>query len=142
MRAPDGPLCYKSERPMIPFFIGFLTCLSAFFRSRYNLGLEILALRHQLGILKRKQSSPSAPTPESNVLDPAPPPLACMEQHPDHRQIGNRCRVSSMTAPSNQTTGAQNAAMTTKSVCVTGSSLISVPSNSHRAPHTLLRHAR
>ena len=43
---------------MIPFFISFLTCLSAFFRSRYNLGLEILALRQQLGILKRKQPLP------------------------------------------------------------------------------------
>jgi hypothetical protein len=32
---------------MIPFFVGFLACLSAFFRSRYNLGIEILALRQQ-----------------------------------------------------------------------------------------------
>ena len=40
---------------MIPFFIGLLTCLGAFFCSRYSLGLEILALRQQLGILKRKQ---------------------------------------------------------------------------------------
>jgi hypothetical protein len=30
---------------MIPFFIILLACLSAFFRSRYNLSLEILALR-------------------------------------------------------------------------------------------------
>jgi hypothetical protein len=36
---------------MIPFFIGFLTCLNAFFRSRYNLSLEILALRQQLGVV-------------------------------------------------------------------------------------------
>ena len=43
---------------MIPFFIGFLTCLSAFFRSRYNLSLEILALRQQLGVLKRKHPRP------------------------------------------------------------------------------------
>jgi hypothetical protein len=43
---------------MIPFFIGFLTCLSAFFRSRHNLSLEILALRQQLGVLKRKQPHP------------------------------------------------------------------------------------
>ena len=43
---------------MIPFFIGFLTCLSAFFRSRCNLGLEILALRQQLGVLKRKNPRP------------------------------------------------------------------------------------
>ena len=39
---------------MIPFFVGFLTCLSAFSRSRYNLGLEILAPRQQLGVLMRK----------------------------------------------------------------------------------------
>src|SRR5262245_9505337 len=57
MGAPDRPLCYKSG-PMIPFFIGFLTGLSSFFRSRYNLGLEILALRQQLGILKRKIPRP------------------------------------------------------------------------------------
>jgi transposase InsO family protein len=43
---------------MIPFFMGFLTCLSAFFRSRYNLGFEILALRQQLGVLKRKIPRP------------------------------------------------------------------------------------
>src|SRR2546422_4929115 len=57
MRAPEPTLCYKSGS-MIPFFIGFLTCLSAFFRSRCNLGLEILALRQQLGILKRKIPRP------------------------------------------------------------------------------------
>jgi hypothetical protein len=43
---------------MIPFFIGLVSCLSAFFRSRYNLGLEILALRHQLGVLKRRNRRP------------------------------------------------------------------------------------
>ena len=43
---------------MISFFIDFLTCLSALVRSRYNLGLEILALRQQLGILKRKVPRP------------------------------------------------------------------------------------
>jgi len=40
---------------MIPFFVSFLTCLSAFCRSRYDLSLEIPALRQQLGVLKRKQ---------------------------------------------------------------------------------------
>jgi len=43
---------------MIPFCVGFLTCLSAFFRSRYNLGIEILALRQQLSVLKRKHPRP------------------------------------------------------------------------------------
>ena len=43
---------------MIPFFLGFLTCLSAFFRSRYSLVLEIIALRQQLGIFKRRLPRP------------------------------------------------------------------------------------
>ena len=43
---------------MPPFVISLLTCFSAFFRSRYNLSLEILALRQQLGVLKRKQPRP------------------------------------------------------------------------------------
>jgi putative transposase len=43
---------------MIPFFVGSLTCLGAFFRSRCNLGLEILALRQQLSVLKRKHPRP------------------------------------------------------------------------------------
>ena len=43
---------------MIPFCIGFFAFLGAFFRSRYNLGVEILALRQQLGIFKRKNPRP------------------------------------------------------------------------------------
>ena len=43
---------------MIPFFVGMVSCLGVFFRSRYNLGLEILALRQQLGVLKRKNPRP------------------------------------------------------------------------------------
>jgi hypothetical protein len=44
---------------MITYFVGFLTGLSTFFRSRYNLGLEIPALRQQLGVLKRKHPRPA-----------------------------------------------------------------------------------
>ncbi len=43
---------------MIPLFTSFLTCFSVFFRSRYHLSLEILALRKQLGVLKRTHSRP------------------------------------------------------------------------------------
>jgi putative transposase len=43
---------------MIQFLFGLLTLLNSFFRSRYNLSLEILALRQQLGVLKRKNSRP------------------------------------------------------------------------------------
>ena len=50
---------------MISFFIDFLTCLSALVRSRYNLGLEILVLRQQLGVLRRKH-----PRPRLQLHDP------------------------------------------------------------------------
>ena len=43
---------------MIGFFISLLTFFNAFFRSRCILGLEILALRQQLGVLKRKRPRP------------------------------------------------------------------------------------
>jgi len=39
---------------MIAYSAGFLIFLSSFFRSRYDLGLEILALRQQLRVLNRK----------------------------------------------------------------------------------------
>src|SRR5262245_30912545 len=43
---------------MIPFLISFLICLGAFFRSRYSLSLEILALRQQLVVLMRNHPRP------------------------------------------------------------------------------------
>ena len=49
--------CYKFG-PMIEFVVDLLICLGIFFRSRYNLGFEILALRHQLRVLKRRNSRP------------------------------------------------------------------------------------
>jgi hypothetical protein len=42
---------------MTPYFIG-LACFSAFFRSRYSLSLSFLALRQQVGALKRKLPHP------------------------------------------------------------------------------------
>jgi putative transposase len=43
---------------MFPFSLGFLTCLTTFFRSRYNLSIEIIALRQQLSVLKRQNPHP------------------------------------------------------------------------------------
>jgi len=36
----------------------FLTYISSFLRSRHDLGLEILALRQQLAVLKRRHPQP------------------------------------------------------------------------------------
>ena len=44
---------------MIDFLLPVLTGLAALFRSRVELALEILALRQQLAILKRKRPRPS-----------------------------------------------------------------------------------
>jgi putative transposase len=43
---------------MIRVFLGFLSWFDVFFRSRHDLGLELVALRHQLAVLKRKNPRP------------------------------------------------------------------------------------
>jgi hypothetical protein len=43
---------------MISYFSGLFLFLSSFFRSRCNLGIEIVALRQQLGVLNRKRPRP------------------------------------------------------------------------------------
>ena len=43
---------------MIRFLLAFLSWFSAFFRSRHDLGLELVALRQQVGVLKRKNPRP------------------------------------------------------------------------------------
>ena len=43
---------------MVDFVWAILAGMGAFFRSRADLGLEILALRHQVAILKRKRPRP------------------------------------------------------------------------------------
>ena len=58
MRRTPGSTPWYTSGPMFPFFVGMVSCLGVFFRFRYNLGLEILALRQQLGVLKRKNPRP------------------------------------------------------------------------------------
>jgi putative transposase len=43
---------------MLRFLVGFFGWFTAFFRSRHGLGLELVALRHQVGVLKRKNPRP------------------------------------------------------------------------------------
>jgi putative transposase len=43
---------------MFTYFTGLFLFLSSFFRSRCNLGLELIALRQQLGVLNRKRPRP------------------------------------------------------------------------------------
>src|SRR5215469_13632067 len=43
---------------MIRFLLAFLSWFGAFFRSRHDLGLELVALRQQVGVLKRNKPQP------------------------------------------------------------------------------------
>jgi hypothetical protein len=43
---------------MIRFLLAFLSWFGAFFRSRHDLGSELVALRQQVGVLKRKNPRP------------------------------------------------------------------------------------
>jgi hypothetical protein len=43
---------------MTRFFMTFFSWFGVFFRSRNDLGLELIALRHQLAVLKRKNPRP------------------------------------------------------------------------------------
>jgi hypothetical protein len=43
---------------MIRFLLAFPSWFGAFFRSRHDLGLELVALRQQVGVLKRKNPRP------------------------------------------------------------------------------------
>jgi len=43
---------------MIRFLLASLSWFGAFFRSRHDLGLELVALRQQVGVLKRKNPRP------------------------------------------------------------------------------------
>ena len=49
--------CYKSQF-VLESILAFIIALRAFFRSRSDTALEVLALRQQLAVLKRKRSRP------------------------------------------------------------------------------------
>ena len=55
--------CYKGEF-VLEFLLSLLAALRVFFRSRSDTALEVLALRQQVAVLKRKR-----PRPTLNSLD-------------------------------------------------------------------------
>jgi hypothetical protein len=46
---------------MISFLLGFLSWFGAFFRSRHDLGRELVVLQQQVGVPKRKNPRPRLP---------------------------------------------------------------------------------
>src|ERR1022692_4651715 len=49
---------------MVDFILALLAGVGAFFRSRSDLALQILALRQQVAVLKRKRSRPPLNSPD------------------------------------------------------------------------------
>src|SRR5882724_5208945 len=60
---PGVTPCYNREF-MTEFVLALLVALRVFFRTRHDTALEILALRHQVAVLKRKR-----PRPPLNSVD-------------------------------------------------------------------------
>ena len=62
-RAEGVTPCYNREF-MTEFVLALLVALRVFFRTRHDTALEVLALRHQVAVLKRKR-----PRPPLNSVD-------------------------------------------------------------------------
>ena len=56
-------MCYKGSS-VLSFLLAFLTVVRVFVRSRADTALEVLALRQQLGVLKRKRRRPRLSAPD------------------------------------------------------------------------------
>jgi putative transposase len=52
-------ICDQAERDMLAMLWIVLTYPFSFFRARHDLALEVLALRHQLMVLKRQAGRPN-----------------------------------------------------------------------------------
>jgi len=90
--------CCAINPDQIPFFIGLLTGFSAFFRSRYNLSLEILALRQRardplssgLSVFKEMNSFTECDLEIERSRLGNSSPSAWQRTHSDHgRQLGS-----------------------------------------------------
>ena len=64
----------------------FLCALRAFFRSRLDTSLEVLALRQQIAVLKRQRPRPPLTRFDRFLLDHAEAGLAAMVRRSGHRE--------------------------------------------------------
>jgi hypothetical protein len=56
----------------------FLSAIRVFFRNRMDNSLEVIALRQQIAVLKRKRPRPSLKPPRPHLLDHAAVHMAAM----------------------------------------------------------------
>jgi hypothetical protein len=78
----------------------FFCALRAFFRSRLDTSLEVLALRQQIAVTQTTATKTATDALRSVLLDHAEADLAAMVRRSGHREARNRDRMASGGFPS------------------------------------------
>jgi hypothetical protein len=76
------------------FILSMLAVFRVFCQSRSDTALEVLAIRQQVAVLKRKRPGPGIELLGSTVLDDAPPPLVTLERRARHRKARDRHQLA------------------------------------------------
>ena len=84
---------------MLPFVRALLTAARVFFRSRTEIALEVLALRQQLSLLKRKRARPRLNAPDRLFWTVFATNLVSLERRACDREAGNGRRLASRRLP-------------------------------------------
>ena len=84
---------------MTRILLAFLSWFGAFFRSRHDLGLELVAWRQQVGVLKRKNPRPRLSLCRSSVLAGPPALVVQMGERAGGREAGDRRGLGSRRVP-------------------------------------------
>ena len=84
---------------MTCFLLDSLSWFAAFFRSRHDLGLELVALRQQVGVLKRKNPRPQLGLLRSALPVRPPALVVTIGERAGDREAGDRRRLASRRVP-------------------------------------------
>src|SRR5215472_1970334 len=79
---------------VLEFILSILSALRVFFRSRCDTALEVLALRQQVAVLKRKRPRPTLNSLDRLFLDVTLPLLVPLGRRSRPRQARNRRRLA------------------------------------------------
>src|SRR5260370_4268947 len=80
--------------------LSFLVAIGVFFRSRSDTALEVLALRQQVAVLKRKRPRPKLNSWDRTILDETSPMLVPLARPPGPGETPDRGRLAPRRLPS------------------------------------------
>ena len=98
MPRPNVTPCYNGEF-VLESVLSLLAAIRVFFRSRSDTALEVLALRQQVAVLKRKRPRPHLNCSGSAVLDYTAAALVSLGRSSRYRQVQDRRRLASRGLP-------------------------------------------